>query len=185
MQFSPTTRCFYPANISYGASLPADVVAVSDVVFAAMMARPPNKIITVDVNGQPVLSDPVGPTLAQAQAAQTVLLSTSCQVAITAGAVSSALGSPYTYPTKTTDQTNLAAAVNLSTLPGNAVGWTVPIMCESAIGVWARVPHTMAQVQKAGQDVFMQILGLLMKNDSLSAQVAAAGSVSAVQLITW
>ena len=122
-----------------------------------------------------------GPTLAQAQAAQAATVSAACQVAITAGVTSGT----YTYPTKTTDQTNLAAAVNLSTIPGNAASWTVPIMCQSAGGTWVRVPHTAAQVQKAGQDVFMQILSLLMRNDVLAAQIAAAGSVAIVQSITW
>ena len=50
-------------------------------------------------------------TLADAQATQTSLLSAACAAAIVAGFQSSALGVPYTYPSKATDQANLSASV--------------------------------------------------------------------------
>lgn len=50
------------------------------------------------------------PTVAQAQAAQTAILSAACAAAITAGFTASALGTPNTYTLSATDQTNLISA---------------------------------------------------------------------------
>lgn len=187
--FSKTTGCFYPADMQAtyiaAGTWPADAVAVSDAVFSAMMARPTNKIIAADVNGLPVLTDPAGPTLAQAQAAQMAMVSAACQAAITAGIASSALGAPYAYPTKSTDQLNLTASVAASMIPGNPSNWATLLWCQSSAGTWEFTPHSAAQTQKAGQDVMAGILAMMAKNANLGAQIAAATSVPAVQAIVW
>jgi hypothetical protein len=54
---------------------------------------------------------PAAPTLLDAQLAQIATISAACAAAILAGFSSSALGAPYTYPAKTTDQMNLASSV--------------------------------------------------------------------------
>ena len=124
-------------------------------------------------------------TLAQAQVAQTMLVSTACQTAITAGITSSALGSVYTYPTKATDQMNLTASVTASMIPGNPANWATLLWCQSQGGTWAFMPHNMAQTQKAGQDVMAGILGMMSKNANLATQIAAATSTLAAQAIIW
>lgn len=128
---------------------------------------------------------PIFSKLLDVQAAQTILISTACGAAITAGMPSSALGSIYIYPTTDSDQARMGAAVNLSNLPGNSANWSMPIKCQNAAGAWIRIAHTAPQLQRAAQDVAALIIALLLKYDVLAAQIAAATSVSAVKAITW
>ena len=63
--------------------------------------------------------------------------------------------------------------------------WTIPIWCEDANGNWAFQPHTASQIRQVSLDFVSSRSALQAKNASLSAQIAAATSVSAVQAITW
>jgi len=126
-----------------------------------------------------------GPELDGAKAAQKVIVSQACQDAILAGFESSALGPSHTYPAKPTDQQNLNASVVASLLPGNAADWATPFWCAAPDGVWAYVPHTAAQIQRAGADGKAAILACLTKNQQLAAQIDAATTIDAVQAITW
>lgn len=79
---------------------------------------------------------PVPPTTAQllaaAQAAQLVTLSSACAAAIVSGFTSSALGSPYTYPSKMTDQQNLASSITASLLAfRKATSWAPDTVFEA------------------------------------------------------
>ncbi|MEX3764449.1 DUF4376 domain-containing protein [Paraburkholderia phenoliruptrix] len=62
-------------------------------------------------------------TLAQAQAAQLAALSAACAAAIVGGFASLALGATHTYPSKITDQQNLASSVLDSVMAKASPGW--------------------------------------------------------------
>lgn len=124
-------------------------------------------------------------TIKGAQANQTALISAACQQAIYAGATSSALGSPYTYPTDDKNQANMTASVVASTLPNLPANWTTPFLCADSSGVWAMRPHTPSQIQRAASDIRALIVANVEKNATLAAQIAAAQTVAAVQAITW
>lgn len=128
---------------------------------------------------------PPAPTLAQVQAERLALLASECQADIFAGFESSALGAPYTYPAKTTDQANLSASVLSSLLPNLPANWVTPFWCADASGVWAFVPHTAAQIQQVGVDAKNAILAAMQKNATLAAQVTQATTVADVIAIVW
>ena len=126
--------------------------------------------------------------LASDRAAQSAIVYKACADAITGGFTSSALGSPYTYPSNTTDQQNLAANVLSSLLPAAQVsGWTTPQVCatQATPPVWAYLPHTGAQIQQVGNDGKAWIMSCLLKNKSLQDQIQLATTSAAVQVIAW
>lgn len=127
----------------------------------------------------------VAAQLASDRAAQTALISASCQSTIYAGATSSALGSAYTYPTDDKNQANMTASVVASTLPNLAANWTTPFLCADSSGVWAMRPHTAAQIQQAGSDIKAFVVSNIEKNATLAAEIAAATTSAAVKAITW
>ena len=129
---------------------------------------------------------PPPPTLSQAQAAQIASLTASCASTITGGFSSSALGAPYTYPTKQTDQQNLAASVLASLLPsGQAAGWTTPFWCSDTNNVWDFRPHTATQIQQVGDEAKAFITTQQARLKTLTDQVNTAATVAAVQAIVW
>lgn len=130
-------------------------------------------------------SAPPGPSLASAQAARIAALTSAANAAIVGGFPSSALGAPHTYPTDTMSQMNMTASVTASLVPGLASTWTTQFLCEDSTGLWAYLPHTAAQIQKAGQDVMAAILGARVQLATLTAQVNDATTVAAVQAIVW
>lgn len=93
-------------------------------------------------------------------------ISAKCGQLIEAGLTSSALGAPHTYPSKERDQTNLAANVQLSTLPANASNpdWLTWHLCADSTGAWQFRPHSAAQIQQASADIAAAILALRMAN---------------------
>ena len=123
--------------------------------------------------------------LVQAQSDQAAILNAACQNAIYAGAQSSALGSPHTYPAKNLDQSNLIASVTASLYPGLPSTWTTPFWCMDANGVWAYVMHTAAQIQQVGADAKAVIVANLNKNAALQANVRAAVDIPSVQAVVW
>lgn len=134
-------------------------------------------------------SAPASPTnaqvLAAAQATQITVLSAACANAIVSGFTSNALGAAHTYPSKVTDQQNLASSVLGSIMPNLPAGWTTPFWCADANGVWAFRDHSAAQIQQVGQDAKAAILTNMTKNQTLQAQVQAATSVVEVQAAAW
>lgn len=128
---------------------------------------------------------PSGPTLAQARTSQTESLSAACAAAIVAGFSSSALGAVYTYPSQPNDQSNLIGAEAASRNPANPSTWTIPFWCADSAGAWALRAHTAAQIQQVLADGVAARVALSQKLASLTAQVAAATTVAAVQSIAW
>jgi hypothetical protein len=123
--------------------------------------------------------------LAAVQSAKVAELSAACRAAILAGFTSSALGEPYSYPAKDTDQQNLNASVVASLLPGLADDWVTPFWCADSAGAWAFRMHTVAQIQQVGKDGKAAIVAAMVKNQTLADEAAAATTVAAVQSIAW
>jgi hypothetical protein len=124
------------------------------------------------------------PTLSDIQAAQIAALSAACASAIVSGFSSSALGTAYTYPSKTTDQINLDASVTASQIQTDP-NWTTPFWCADADGNWSLMSHTAAQIQQAGLDGKAAILANITKNTNLAQQVMSAESLEDVWRVNW
>ncbi len=112
-------------------------------------------------------------------------LSNQCRAAITAGFESDALGHVHYYPSKETDQLNLAGSVTDSLLPDLEPDWVTPFWCADAVGEWAMRPHTAAQIQQVGREAKARILMLMQHNSQLAEQVQLAPDKQSVDDIVW
>jgi hypothetical protein len=121
------------------------------------------------------------------KAAKRLQLASAASAQIAGGYLSSALGTPFAYPSTPTDQANMSASVVDSlTARGLVPGWTTLFMCrDQSSGAWARRMHNAAQIQKAGQDGKDAIVAALNKLDTLRAKVDAATDITTVNAITW
>ena len=115
------------------------------------------------------------PTLNETKTTQIQLISQACQQAIIAGFESTALGSPYFYPSGLIDQQNLAANVLSSLMPSNPPGWYTLQLCGTVAtpAIWGYIPHTSSQIQQVGIDAKAAIMANLVKNATLAAQINA------------
>lgn len=122
--------------------------------------------------------------IAVTQASVIQSLTASCQSAITAGFVSKALGSNYTYGSQMTDQSNLLSSLAAS--QGQPSGYTVPLWCAPAnSSSWSLQSHSPSQIQQVNQD-WVAFRGALQKKYSdLVSQVLAAKTVANIQAIVW
>lgn len=137
-------------------------------------------------DGTNFTAPPVAPVaLADAQSAQTAILSAACQAAIFAGFTCTTLGAAYTYPAKMTDQQNLASSVLASMLPGVDASWATPFWCADASGNWAWRNHSAAQIQAVGQAGMASVLTSQAKNATYAARVAAATTLAQVAAVVW
>lgn len=137
------------------------------------------------------------PTIEQIQAAldsiqlsgykqqQLSLITAASQTAQTTGFVSSALGSPYTYPSSPSDQANLTAVITGSMIPAQPSGATYLFWCKNSAGFENFVSHTAAQIQQVGLDALAAIMAGKSKQLTLSAEIQAATTIAGVQAIVW
>ena len=112
-------------------------------------------------------------------------LSAACRSAITSGFESSALGEAHLYPSKETDQLNLAGSVADSLLSSEEDGWSTPFWCADILGTWAMRPHNAAQIQQVGREAKARILSLMQHNAALAEQVQLAPDKPSVDQIIW
>lgn len=124
-------------------------------------------------------------SLADAQALALSELEIGCGNAIAAGFSSAALGKPYSYPAKLTDQSNLQASVLESLFPGLDEDWTTPFWCQDEGGTWAYRPHTAVQIQRVGSDGKAAINACIARKIQLEEQLAKAKTIAEVEAITW
>lgn len=108
-----------------------------------------------------------------------------CRLAIVSGFVSYALGVPHHYPSKVTDQQNLAASVLASYDPENASDWMTPFWSSDASGEWVFRPHTGAQIREVGRDAKSAVLAYQFKNEQLQSAILAATTAEEIQAIAW
>lgn len=119
---------------------------------------------------------PIPPTLAESQSSQIAALRTACANAIIGGFTSNALGSVYSYPSDPLSQSNM------NTIAGSPSGGS--LWCESG-GVWAMKAHTQAQAQAVLASFVAWLNACQTQLATLTAEVNAATTVSAVQAIVW
>lgn len=150
----------YFASIAFISDLPAGATVISD---ADALAEIPTAV------GQ----------LQQNQISQ---IDTDCANAIVGGFPSSALGAAFTYPSKTTDQQNLAAAVQRSMLPGFT---SVLFWCADRYGSWAMRGHNQAQIQQVGIDGFNWISKCIAQKAMLEAQVMGLEDPASIAAVVW
>lgn len=169
-----------PAGTARIVALPETEIAVpsglSIVDVSGIAPAPQLNWITRD--GGKTFADPMAPVLANVQAAQIQILRTACRATITGGFESAALGAPHTYPSADTDQRNLQAARGSSATP-------LLLMCADMNGVWALLPHVASQAEQVNADWIAFRQAQQEKLVTLTAQVNAATSVTAVKAIVW
>ena len=100
---------------------------------------------------------------------------------ITAGVVSSVTGTPYTYPTQTTDQINLLGQVEASTLDPSS---TFTFWCMGADGVWLHLSHTGEQIRALGLEVRLHITTLQAQYADMVVAIDAATTVAEVLAVS-
>lgn len=103
-----------------------------------------------------------------------------CEVAITNGFTSSALGSPHEYSSQMDDQLNLTGAV--------VRGREILYACRDASGVKDYRPHTTEQIFQVGDDFTLFKLQLLQQANRLKQQLdqaLAAGDRDALEAVKW
>jgi len=91
------------------------------------------------------------PSLQEYKKTKVLDLYKACDSHILGGFISNALGVDHTYPSTTTDQTNLNGVVTESLVNEADVNWTAPFWCADATNVWDRRVHTHVQIQQVGQ----------------------------------
>ena len=119
---------------------------------------------------------PIPPTLAESQSTQIAVLRTACANAITGGFSSSALGSAYSYPSDPISQ------ANMNTVAGSPSGGS--LWCETG-GVWTLKAHTQSQAQAVLAAFVSWLNACQTQLATLTAEVNAATTVSAVQAVVW
>ncbi|WP_407364751.1 hypothetical protein [Pseudomonas luteola] len=130
---------------------------------------------------------PAEETLEDRKSAKFVELDAACAAAIVSGFTSDALGETHTYPSKSTDQTNLTAsfADALSALLEDDNSWRTPFWCMDSAGIWDMREHTAAQMTAVGKTGKAIILAYQQKNIALQKKVLAAKTAEEVAAITW
>jgi len=128
---------------------------------------------------------PQSPSLELLREEAIATLTVACVAAMVGGYTSNALGSGHLYPSKINDQINMMGSVTDSLLPDLPADWTTPFWCADEAGVWAFRPHSAEQIQTAGARGKQLIVDCQTRLGELSAEVAAAATVEAVQAIVW
>lgn len=123
-------------------------------------------------------------TLDQIKAAKLVEVRAACAAEIVGGFTSAALGAQHTYPSQSTDQSNLMAAV-LSSLSAPAEGWETPVWCMDEAGAGTYRMHTASQVQTVGNDSLAVRNAALSKKAALELRINQAVMVEQVQSSSW
>ncbi|MBO1857979.1 hypothetical protein J4G52_30975 [Burkholderia cenocepacia] len=117
-----------------------------------------------------------GQQLASAQAVQIATLNAACARSIVAGFTSGALGSAYSYPSTLTDQANQNSVAQCSS---GGLLW-----CATG-GTWSFKSHSQEQAQGVVASFTTWLNQCQQKLVTLSGQVSAATTVSAVQAVVW
>lgn len=153
----------YFASIAYISELPPGSTVISDEQAMAQLPTPLNL----------------------AQQLQIGLIDDACAAAIVAGFYSNALGTQYLYPAKPTDQQNLAAAVQMSALPGTPSTWSVLFWTADRYGNWGMRGHNIAQIQQAGRDGFSWVSACIAQKVVFETAVMQSQDPVAIAKINW
>ena len=177
MRYSKSTGGFYDTAI-HGENIPADAVEISNEQHAALLeAQSQGKRIQPDADGFPVAVEPPPPSLDEVKASKSTEINAACTLAIVGGFTSSALGAPHTYDSALEDQLTLIGGVGL--------GIDLPYRCADAADVKEFRLHTAVQLKQVAADGALVKLTALEKAAALKAQVQAAASTAAVEVVAW
>jgi len=183
MKFSKTTGCFYPDFITYDpATLPSDLIEVTDAEHKAALNRTPEQILTV-VSGQVVITEKPDASLTELKAVKSEKIKKMAKSAIESGLICTALGSAYTYPTTFDDQKKLTALVVKTLLPGSDDAYKV--WCMNVDGKWKRRAHTKLQIQQVAQDISSHVDAQQTIYEKKLDDINAANSKDTLDSINW
>lgn len=165
--------------------IPADAIQIPEDIYRSVIANPaPGLVRQHDDHGLPFLTQPAEPTDSELAASvhkqKTLSIDQACEVAITAGFQSDALGTPHQYSSQLDDQLNLTGAI--------LRGLDMPYACRDEQGVKAFRLHTAAQLRQVGDDFTLYKLQLLQHANELKQQLdlaLEAGDADAMTLIRW
>ena len=181
--FSPTTGCTYLKNVH--SQIPVDALPITEEVFLTVIAEPaPGKVRSVNAQGLPVLIDQPNPSDAErAQdlyASQYLEINRACEIEITGGFISSALGEPHQYSSQLDDQLNLTGVI--------LVGSDTLYACRDSDGIRDFRAHSFAQIRQVGDDFTAFKFQLLQKANMLKRQLdqaLAENDLVAMKAVTW
>ncbi|MCP1489322.1 hypothetical protein J3D48_005635 [Pseudomonas fluorescens] len=181
--YSASTGTTYLSSIH--TTMPADAKPISDERYLQVIANPaPQKVRGHDLDGLPILIDPpqldAGAHLVERHAALFAAVNTACELEITSGFDSAALGARYVYSSQLEDQLNLTGVVLLD------VDSAYP--CSDEQGSKAFRVHTRAQLRQVSDDFTVFKLQLLQKANELKQQLdqaLAAADLAGLEAVSW
>ncbi|NBF05301.1 hypothetical protein GV819_23715 [Pseudomonas sp. Fl5BN2] len=181
--YSQLTGCTYLTRVH--SVMPEDAKLISEERYLSVIAEPaPGKVRGHDLEGLPILIDPppmpLDDQLKRLYNSQFEAINRSCELAITGGFWSSALGAPYLYNSQLDDQLNLTGVI--------LAGLDTLYACRDEAGVKDFRDHTLAQIRQVGDDFTAFKLQLLRKANQLKQQLdkaLAAGDLAAIEAVTW
>lgn len=101
-----------------------------------------------------------------------------CGQSIIAGFLSSALGTPHTYPSDRDSQANLQGQVARSQIIPSAAPFR--FMCMDSGGVWARREHSADQIVQVGEALGEWVISRLDRRDAKLIEIAASSNPDSV-----
>ncbi len=161
---------FYSDDINV---IPANAIALTDAQYQDLIS---NQGARAWDSATSAVVDAVIP-LSEIQAVKIATLTAACAAAIIGGYSSSALGSAYTYASQLTDQANLVQTA-ASSAGGN-------LWCKNSASVWSFMAHSQAQAQAVLADFVTFRNKQQQRLVTLTSQVSAATTSTAVQAIIW
>lgn len=177
--YSQTTGCTYLKGLN-DAGMPADAVTISEALYMSVIAAPaPGTVRSHGPDGLPFLIGyQMSPEIVYQQ--KYADINQACELAITSGFTSTALGEEFLYNSQVEDQLNLSGIIQAAI--------DSPYACRDAQGVKAYRPHTAAQLREVGNDFTAFKLQLLQRSHDLKQlldQALAAGDLAAIEAVTW
>lgn len=172
MRFSPQTKCFYPDKIKY-ATLPDDIIPVSDDDFNRAMGREPGEDFDF-INGELVIIPKSLETFIIEKKAAIKRLRDN---AIVQPVTSAALGVDHVYSTVPENRQFLNDLITL----GNGGKFT----CTDTAGVKARRLHTHAQLLSLAGTIEAHISAQFDHYETKLAEIAAATTQAELDAVVW
>ncbi|UZD95753.1 hypothetical protein LOY64_01710 [Pseudomonas corrugata] len=192
LYYAKSTAGFYRDDI-HGAAIPADCVKISEALHQQLITgQAEGQLMVHTGDGVPFLSG-LRPSamhrwsdegwqldLTGRHAEKVAEISLVCEVKITSGFRSAALGEPYQYDSQVEDQLNLTGVI-IAGLDGF-------YPCRDGQGKKDFRLHTFAQIQQVGDDFTTFKLELLQKANNLKQRLdfaLSANDLAALEAVTW
>lgn len=177
MKFSAITGCFYPDDIDYAEGvIPADAITVSEVEFAAAMARDAGEILAIR-NGQLSILPQPEPSLADMKAAMRRQVQQTRDTHIDAGCVVTGIGK---FDTDLQSRVNISGAVTGAMLAQSA---NQPFTIQWKLADNSVATLTGGQMITAGVTVLGHVSACHAVSQAHIAAIDAAASKSALRAL--